>query len=323
MFTFPTLNQAKAHSKYLSQVIGIKRTHAQEIVAFIHKQNTWAELVMLCKDLGGTLLSDNSHFPTLYCSQETIARFDSVISKYRKAIDDIIAVSPKVHDSLLTRISNKDYHRISGSIVGSLLDEIEGYESYRSSTAENVLFCLNFWDDSVFKAIYNRNTKCNNPTLSPEFLPQHFYAYYNFKGKSVDISCREWDLNLERPSKLKRSSNAVDERSFQESICTRKWFKPYMIGYLKMICQHFRMAGFSGNIRIHKILNYSANNHKTGIRDDYYHDEIAGLFDALIKLGGRYVREKGAGGELLDIDCLEISFFADGTNQWMIGESTI
>lgn len=306
MYMIPTLNQAKAHAKYISKVIGVKRTHAQEMVARIHRQESWAELATQCKNLGGTQLGDGSLFSCLYCPQETIQRFDSVMSRYQKELNHAVTANPTLNESLLTRVCNKEYGRISGPIIWNLLDEIEEIERNAGYAAEQVLECINYYDDSVLQIVNHRHMDEIKISLHPYFLGQRIYARCHVAGGNVEISLREWDLSSYTLGTKVQYASCSDR---VKSICNRKWFKPYMMGYLKLIIRQLSNAGFSGKIRIHKIQNYSIISHHNGIRDRHYHEAITALIDSIILIGGKYVREDGS-AEQLGIDCLELSFSA-------------
>ena len=108
---------------------------------------------------------------------------------------------------------------------------------------------------------------------------------------------------------------------FLQSACSRKWFVSYMVGYLKLIAQDFRMAGYNGSFRIHKVQDYCVTDYFHRRTNEYEHSGIGKLFRELLNLGGKFIWEVDSKGNKNNV-AIEIPF-REHCNQWMIGESSL
>lgn len=329
MYRYPSINEAKAHAKHIARTFNLKLTDAQEILSFTYSCCDWAEL----KSKQNSLASPEQLTyidPFTYLRDEAeINELDGLISAHINTIKKHLSSSDLAPGSLLERLANRNYSQVSGQVVSQVLETFRDYEEYKasdgyqgfnSSDNEQIINDLMLSDDTINKVLHRKESSRSrtvNTHLEPKAYRQRFYAYYTFKDNDVHITSREWDLEVFRPT------NNEDKLSVEQlhSVCSRKWFTDYMIGYLKLLIQQFRMAGYSGKVRICKIQNASVLTFYHNKTDDYSNNGIDKLFEALLELGGTYAWDTDKKGRKYNLG-IEITFGKD-CYQWMIGESSL
>jgi len=310
MYRYPSFNEAKAQAKHIAKTFNNKPTEAQEIVAYTYNCRDWAEL----KRKQNTILDcdKHSHSPAFdsLISETERQEFDALVSLHIDAIKTHI--NPKIHfaGSLLDRVATKSYGKISGLIIKCVLEDSKELNPISGS---KLIDLLEFYDDTFSRILcrYKNSSKNTiNTHITQSCYRQGFYAYYTFNNSSkLYVLSREWDLDIYIPSDRQVKNSP--------SICTRKWFVQYMVRYLQLLVQQFRMAGYVGKIRICKVNNASVLNFYNKKTDIFSHEGINNLFQALLKLGGTYVWETDEQGRKYDFG-IEILFEINSV-KWMVG----
>jgi hypothetical protein len=314
MYIFPSICQAKTRAKHLSRTFNIKLTDAQEIVAYMFKCNDWAELIKKKSDpvIFDSKYDVNSDYLT---TNDELQQFDALVSPHIEIIKRMLTKGTLSPGGLLERITSKSYNKISARIIRSVISDCEEFKLKGSEFIDT----LQSYDDTFNQVLYRarRNHRATiNTHIEAEFYRHKFYAYYTFNRNELYVLSREWDLDICRPSNT--AHKTLDEKS--KSVCSRKWFVDYMIGYLKLLTQQFRMAGYSGIIRICTIKNVSVHSFYARNSDECINGGITRLFEALLDLGGEYAWEEEDGRK-----CnlgIEIPFSKKSV-EWIIGDTSL
>lgn len=318
---YPSIRESKTHAKHLSRTFNLKLTEAQEIVSYMYACDDWGGLMR--KE--NTIINPKRHFlDTSYLylpSESELRKFDAFVSSHIEAIEKHLGKEIYVSGSLLEKVASKHYNKISGKIIKSAINEWEEYESDdKKLDSSELIDSLGHLDDTFNKVLHSKNKSqiyALNTHLEPQCYGQKLYAHYRFKKQELNIVSREWDFQIFRPTNTKNKIT----KEYVQSVCNRKWFINYMVGYLKLITQQFRMAGYSGNIRICKIQNASVYNFYKNQRGEYSHSGIEKLFEALLSLGGKYAWDTSSSGCKIDFG-IEIPFKRESC-QWMLGECSL
>ena len=305
MYKYPSISEAKAHAKYIARTLNLKLTEAQEVVAYIYSCYDWAELKSK-QNCSGNIehLIDvdpikyiHTVNPFRYHKDELeVNELDDLLDTHINTLKQYLNSSNLAPGSLLERLTNKNYSQISGQVVSQVLEDLREDESqgFNAKDSDQIIECIMLCDDTINKVLYQKESISPiNTHLEPKAYRQRFYAYYTFENNEVYISSREWDLEVFRPSKYEQQFSG---ELLSRSVCSRKWFIDYMIGYVKLIVHQFQMAGYSGKIRICRIQNADVSNFYHNKTDRFSHKGLDKLFTALLELGGSYVWETGTDG---------------------------
>jgi hypothetical protein len=190
---------------------------------------------------------------------------------------------PSIHipGSIMDKVVKGNLHHLPGNVVQHLLyaEPID-----ESQTIEEVIHLLNFLDDTFSNALAQQNRSSVQINIRSSLYGHRLYGYCDFVGKQVHILCREWDLELKRPSYKKGNLN-------RSSICSRPWFKDYMIGYLKAFIDQCRCAGYTGQLCITRIQNAYISKWVYQEPDKYRNPTLEDFFESLSKLPDATVRQ--------------------------------
>lgn len=303
MYRYPTIREAKTHAKHLARTLNLKITQAQEIVAYQFGCNQWSELI---NKQGVEASSESTRYREVFdhlAGQDKLEQFKSFIEPHLFAIRHHVDKKTHTDNCTLRKIVDSKYHQISGSLIQQILADIS--EQPTMPTPE-LIDSLEFYDDTVSKIVAYVKNGISNTHLEPTLFGISLYAYYRFSGKNVEIISREYDLKIYRPSKS--GTNSL-------SVCSRSWFKKYMINNLRLIIQQLRTLGYEGTIRICTINNVSVSNYYRGVEGRFHHDSIYELFSELLDMGGRFSWTTDTGGNKGDIG-IEIPFRRNGMTLW-------
>ncbi|MFJ5377385.1 hypothetical protein ACIPSX_08535 [Pectobacterium sp. CHL-2024] len=270
MKRLPTCAEAKAHAKYLSRSLNISRSYAQDAVALRYNCHSWSEL----STVFGQFSDKYMPFYGLASPEETSA-FNKLLAPYTPELQSAVHPDRHVPESLIRKIAEGHIPRVSGEIMSSFIGACE--ESPPTS-AEDIIVLLKFYDDSISRVLerHHKQSAINNPWLEPWVFGLRFYAYYHFKGKTVTILSREWDLDIHDAY----PSHGRD-RAF-----SRPWFQAYMVGYLTYLVKQFISLGYYGTVKICSVNNYSVLDYHRGKPESHGRVGIHRLYSALFDYGG-------------------------------------
>lgn len=278
MNSFPELSHLKRHAKHISKKFRISLSYAKEIVAFMHNCSDWAEL--RSESTNHARASDSTEFSCLPSPTDLI-EFKKSLSPYIADIRNVFDPSIHIPGSILDKVVKGNLHHLPGNVVQHLLyaEPID-----ESQTIEEVIYLLNFLDDTFSNALAQPNRSSLQINIRSSLYGHRLYGYCDFVGKKVHILCREWDLELKRPSNKKDNLNRT-------SICTRPWFKDYMIGYLKAFIDQCRSSGYTGTLKITRIQNAYVGKWANHEPDKYRNTGLESLFETLSSLPGTILQE--------------------------------
>lgn len=308
MSKLPSRREAKTHASHIAHTFNLKLTEAQEIVSYIYNCSDWAELVK-----NENLENTKGNYCFL-SSKSELDKFDEYVSPHIYSIKAYIENGHYIQGSLLERVAFKDYRKIPNHIITGIV------ENYGNVESSELIDMLGYSDETFNSILHRKQSSLNsniNANLVSVYYGQSFYAYYTFNKNNLYVLSREWDLHIFRPSD---STDATLTDNIH-SVCSRKWYVNYMIGYLKQLVQQFRLGGYSGKVRICRIQNSYVSSFFFDKPDKYSNGYIDGLFEALLDLGGVFAWDTDSQGNKIDIG-IEIPFNASSI-QWMIGEGTL
>ncbi|ELJ8820396.1 hypothetical protein RUL20_002030 [Vibrio parahaemolyticus] len=295
MYRFPTIREAKTHAKHLARTLDLKITQAQEIVAYQFGCNHWSELI---SKVGVETQSDQTRYREMFdhlAGQDKLEQFKALIEPHLVAIRQHIDEKLHVENCTLRKIASSKYHQISGSLIQQILDDTNEQPSILDS---ELIKSLEFYDDTVSRILTYARHGDSNGHIEPALYGISLYAYYKFSGKSVEIISREYDLKVYRPSR--NSTNSL-------SVCSRAWFKKYMVNYLRLMIQQLRTLGYEGTLRVCAINGVSVSDYYQGVEGYIHHDSIYELFGELLEMGGQFSWTTDTNGNKGDIG-IEIPF---------------
>ncbi|PKF78719.1 hypothetical protein CW749_16770 [Vibrio sp. vnigr-6D03] len=317
MYRYPTVREAKTHAKHLSRTFDLKRSEAQEITAYWFNCYDWGELL---EKSGAKISIEEVNAVTPFINifgQSKVDEFKGVVLPHFDAIRKHFNKNIHVHGSILHKILEEKFNQISGNTIDAILHAMnEHQEECIPWDSSELISELEFRDDTVSRILSGKDKtklQLHNGHIEPAMYGFSFYAYYRFRGKKVDITVREFDLDLCRPSRDGVSNNL--------SICERGWFSKYFIAYLKLVIQQLRSVGYTGTVRVCKIQNVKALDFYRKRGGDTLHGAVYDLFKELLSMGGDFAWSTDEEGKIWDLG-IELSF-ETSSSQWMFGERTL
>ncbi|MFS1901563.1 hypothetical protein BCU43_009095 [Vibrio lentus] len=299
MYRYPTIREAKTHAKHLARTLDLKITQAQEIAAYQFGCNQWSELM----GKGGMEAeTEQTRYREMFdhlAGQNQLNQFYSLIEPHLVAIRQHIEEKSHVESCTLRKIADSKYHQISGNLIQHILDDTREQPAMSSS---ELIKSLEFYDDTVSRILTYARNGGSSGHIEPTLYGISLYAYYKFSGKNVEIISREYDLKIYRPSK--NGTNSL-------SVCSRSWFKKYMVNYLRLMTQQLRTLGYEGTLRICTVNGVSVSNYYQGVEGYAHHDSIYELFSELLDMGGRFSWTTDTNAKKGDIG-IEIPFYQTG-----------
>ncbi len=299
MYRFPTIREAKTLAKHIARTLDLKITQAQEIAAYLFGCNEWSELM---NKAGKKAKTEQHQFRSMFshlAGQDKLNQFIALIYPHLVAIRQHIDEKSHVESCTLRKVADSKYHQISGNLIQKILYEISEQPAI---SASELIEYLEHYDDTVSNILAYARSGHTNGHIEPSLYGISFYAYYIFSGKSVEIISREYDLNIYRPSK---------NGTHSLSVCSRSWFKKYMLNNLRLITQQLRNLGYEGTLRICRVNGVSVSNYYHGVEGDAHHDSIYELFSELLDMEGRFSWTKDTDDSKEDIG-IEIPFYLTG-----------
>ncbi|ENP0823217.1 hypothetical protein ACCI36_000317 [Vibrio parahaemolyticus] len=317
MYRYPTVREAKTHAKHLSRTFNLKRSEAQEITAYWFNCYDWGDLLeksgskVTTGEVGAEIPFNN------ILGQNKVDEFKDLVLPHIDAIKKYFNKNIHVHGSILHKILEAKFNQIPGNVIDAVLHIMNEHEDSKPWGSSDLISELEFIDDTVSRILSVKENRAKfqsyNGHIASDMYGFSFYAYFRFCGKKVDITVREFDLNMCRPSR--------DGNSDCLSICDRGWFGKYFISYLKLIIQQLRSIGYTGTVRVCTIQNVRALDfyHK---REGYtHHDAVYDVFKELLSMGGNFAWNTDDDGRKWDLG-VELPFEIS-TSQWMLGEKRL
>lgn len=272
MSKYPLVREVKSHAKHLSKTFNLKLSDAQEIVAFRYRAISFSRLLKLA---GQPIIE--SHRLDMYedAPEGVNAKFIKLVSPFENEISAHIDNNVHVNDSVLKKIADRRYSQISPHVMDlfTTSDEVD------VSDSASIIEYLEFIDDSVTKVLAarkrSRKAERINLWIEPWNYGHKFYAYFNFNGDNIDVVVREWDLDIEKPTK-------------DFDISSRPWFVSYMLGYIELITKQFISVGYSGTLRVACINNLNAGNLYYRTKSNWHSEGVAAIFNNLLANSGSW-----------------------------------
>ncbi len=292
---FPLVREAKSHAKHLSKTFNVKLSDAQEIVAFRYETISFSRLL----ELAGQPTTKSHRIDMYEDAPEGVKdKFVNLVSPFENEISAHIDHRVHVNDSVLKKIADGKYSQISPRVMDlfTTSDEVD------FSDSASIIEYLEFIDDSVTRVLASRKryrmTDRVNLWIRPWNYGHQFYAYFNFSGDNVDVVVREWDLDVEKPTK-------------ESDISSRPWFVSYMLEYLELITKQLTSAGYSGTVRVACINNLPAGNLYYGTKSHWHSEGVNAIFNSLLANGGNWDWDEDSEGNKNYIG-VKIKFGEDG-----------
>ncbi|WP_318464702.1 hypothetical protein [Photobacterium leiognathi] len=313
MYRYPTVREAKTHAKHLSRTFDLKRSEAQEITAYWFNCYDWCDLL---EKSGSKISIEEVDVETPFINilgQSKVDEFKSLVLPHIDAIKKHFNKNIHVHGCILHKILEAKFNQISGDVIDAVLHTMNEHEECKPWSSSELISELEFRDDTVSRILSGKSRakfQLYNGHIEPALYGFSFYAYYRFIGKKVDITVREFDLNMCRPSRYGDSDCL--------SICDRGWFGKYFIAYLRLIIQQLRSIGYTGTVRICTIQNVKALDFYHKKEGHTHHDAVFDVFKDLLAMGGYFAWNTDEDGRKLDLG-VELPFEIS-TSQWMLGE---
>lgn len=313
MYKYPTVREAKTHAKHLSRTFDLKRSEAQEITAYWFNCYDWGDLL---KKSGSKISIEDMGNKTSFINilgQGKVDEFKNLVHPHIDAIKKHFNKNIHVPGCILHKILEEKFNQISGDIISSILYTIDENKECEQWGSSELIEELEFRDDTVSRILsgqYQAKLELYNSHIKPAMYGFSFYAYYRFNGRKVDITVREFDLNICRPSRECKHNSL--------SICDRGWFGKYLIAYLKLIIQQLRNIGYTGTVRICTIQNVQVLDFYYKREGSIHHDAVYDVFKELLRMGGDFAWNTGDDGREWDLG-VELPF-EKNTLQWMLGE---
>lgn len=281
MSKYPLVREAKSHAKHLSKTFNVKLSDAQEIVAFRYEAISFSRLL----DLADQPIIQSHRLDMYEDAPEGVkTKFINLVSPFVDEISAHIDHSVHVNDSVLKKIADGKYSQISPSVM----DLFTTSDEVVFSDSTSIIEYLEFIDDSVTKVLAarkrSRKAERINLWIEPWNYGHRFYAYFNFSGDNVDVVVREWDLEIEKPTK-------------ESDISSRPWFVSYMLGYLELITKQLISAGYSGTVRVACINNFPARNLYYRTKSHWHSEGVNAIFNNLLTNGGNWDWDEDSKGE--------------------------
>lgn len=272
MLYYPSVSKAKAHAKFLSKTLKIKLMHAQEAVAFMYKQPDFQSLEEKCDSYD---YDQDSHFGFSSASQQY--KVSSLLHKHVHDIEKFVANNQQVDDSLLSKIANRKYHQISSYIANRLLHSDDDDVNWHKT--DNVIEYLHFLEESIqcVPFLFSKGQAEINPYIDDTNFGVKYYGIYNLKNNYLSVHMKEFDCVIEQPLSPRK-------------ITHRKWFTPYVVGYLAFLAKQLLSLGFAGHIHLSRIQGFRAA-HALGVPRDKFETQDTGpsdVYSKLIENGGRW-----------------------------------
>lgn len=317
MYRYPSAREAKTHAKHLSRTFDLKRSEAQEITAYQFDCYDWSDLLTKASCKVEDVKSETSFFNIL--GQSKVDEFKDLVLPHIDAIKKHFNKDIHVHGCILHKILEGKFSQISGdAIEGVLYTMNEPGENgvVEPWGSEDLISELEFRDDTVSRILSSKSTakfQPQNGHIEPALYGFSLYAYYRFNGKKVDITVREFDLDICRPSK-NREVDCI-------SICDRSWFGKYFIAYLRLIIQQLRSTGYSGTVRVCTIQNVQAQDLYYDRKGHTHHDAVNDVFKELLSMGGSFAWNTDDDGRKWNLG-VELPFELN-PSQWMLGEKRL
>lgn len=313
MYRYPTVREAKTHAKHLSRTFDLKRSEAQEITAYWFNCYDWGDLL---EKSGSKVATEEvgAEIPFInILGQSKVDEFKDLVLPHIDAIKKHFNKNIHVHGCILHKILEAKFNQISGDAIDAVLHTMNEHEEYKPWGSSELISELEFRDDTVSRILTGKDRAKFQPYnghIEPAMYGFSFYAYYRFSGKKVDITVREFDLDMCRPSR--------DGDSDCLSICDRGWFGKYFVAYLKLIIQQLRSIGYTGTVRVCTIQNVQALNFYHKREGRTHHDAVYDVFKELLSMGGYFAWNTDDDGRKWDLG-VELPFEIS-TSQWMLGE---
>lgn len=313
MYRYPSVREAKTHAKHLSRTFDLKRSEAQEITAYRFNCYDWSDLL---EKSGSKVATEEARAEIPFINilgQSKVDEFKDLVLPHIDAIKMHFNKNIHVHGCILHKILEAKFNQISGKVIDGVLHAMNEHEECKPWGSSELISELEFRDDTVSRILSWKDSaklQSYNGHLEPAMYGFSFYAYYRFSGKKVDITAREFDLYMCRPSR--------DGDSDCLSICDRAWFGKYFISYLKLIIQQLRSIGYTGVVRVCTIQNVQALDFYHKREGRTHHDAVYDVFKELLSMGGYFAWDTGDDGKKWDLG-VELPFEIS-TSQWMLGE---
>lgn len=319
MYRYPSVREAKTHAKHLSRTFDLKRSEAQEITAYQFDCYDWSDLLTkACCEASSADVETEISFINLL-GQSRVDEFKALVLPHIDAIKKHFNKDIHVHGCILHKILEGKFNQISGDAIDGVLytmNEPSEDGVIEAWSSEDLISELEFRDDTVSRILSDKSTakfQPQNGHIEPSLYGFSFYAYYLFNGKKVNITVREFDLDICRPSK--------DGKLDCLSICDRSWFGKYFIAYLRLIIQQLRSVGYSGTVRIRTIQNVQALDLYHNRKGHTHHDAVYSVFKELLSMGGEFNWNTDDDGRKWDLG-VELPFELNPP-QWMLGEKRL
>lgn len=271
MNLYPDLSHFKRHAKHISRTFHVSLSSAKEIVAFMHDCNDWSELIS--KSSNHQEAFGSTKFSCLP-SPIDLTELKKSLNPHMSNIRKIFNPSTHIPGSILDKVIKGNFHHISSHVVRHLLYEEPISESH---TTEEVTLLLSFLDDTFSNVLTKKHRASVQLNICSNLYGHRLYGYCHFFREQVHILCREWDLELTRPSNKKGDLNT-------QSICSRPWFKGYMIEYMKSFISQCRNSGYTGYLNITRVQNAYISKWVNHEPDKYRNAALEELFEALSAL---------------------------------------
>ncbi|MEZ2759575.1 hypothetical protein ACBQ54_17905 [Providencia vermicola] len=293
MKQLPTRAEAKAHAKYLSRSLNINLSYAQDVVALRYNCHDWSELSTVFGQFSDKYMSCYG-----LASPEEKRAFSQLLAPYTAELQNAVHPDRHVPESLMRKIAEGHIPRVSGKVMSAVIRECEDSPP---TTVEDIIDLLEFYDETASRVLVgqHRQIASNNPWLEPWVFGLRFYAYYHFKGKTVTILSREWDLDI----------HDAYLPHVRDRVFSRPWFQAYMVGYLAYLVKQFIGLGYDGTIKICCVNNYSALDYHEKKAAPYGRVGIHHLYRALLDCGGEYKWSLSQSGHKHDFG-IELPFAA-------------
>lgn len=272
MTAYPEFQHLKRHAKHISKTFAINLTAAQDVVALIHDCSTWAELKEQSTQNQGS--HDHSDFDCIPSSKELL-ELRTVLAPYLDGLKHSFDSSIHIPGSILDKIIKDKCHHLPGRAVKHLL-YVEKPDKTYSTT--DILELIYFLDDTFSKVLVRRDRINEQININSSLYGHYFYGYCDFDKQYVQMLIREWDLRLGSPC-FDDSENCK-----RKSISSRKWFKDYMLGFIRRFISQCQRSGYSGRIKITRIQNAYVSKWLRGEPDKYRTENIESLFKAISNL---------------------------------------
>lgn len=281
MSYFQSLSNHKFHAKYISRQLGIKLTHAQDVVATLQNKPNWS-----------SVKSDPSDTYGFHVQKPEIEHAKNIIAGYSKEISRIVSAqtgrqSRKLAEALEGRLRTRgvsnytsDFEELrSGLTDKEWLRMAVSKSELRELIATEILEKLVYGEDLEYliMEMEKSNKLYTKFHYLPHLLGHQFYCSYYRKGKFIDVNVREWDTSM--PVSIVQT----------DSIAYKRWFASYMIGFLKHVANVLASLGYDGCFRICKVKNVLAYHHYNNLSGKRKHEGgVYRFFDTLIEMGATF-----------------------------------